>query len=132
MSDFAAARAAAGPDYPEVVFVYQGEPWQAAEWFGDLPDGQRAVADLPRHLYEAFGVERGGMKEMFGPRAFACGVRATRKGHRIGRKVGDPWTLPLLVGVRDRAVVWEYRGRFAGDGPDPADIPHLLALAGGR
>jgi hypothetical protein len=109
-----------------VVFVYQGEPEVAAEWFGPLGHGARAVADLPKRLYDAFEVERGGLKEMFGPGAIRCGLRATRKGHRIGRKVGDPWTLPLLVAVREGAVVWEHRGRFAGDGPDPAAIPTLI------
>lgn len=106
--------------------MYQGEPEVAPEWFGPLDPRARAVADLPKRLYDAFAVDRGGVKEMFGPGAFLCGLRATRKGHRIGRRVGDPWTLPLLVAVRDDAVVWEHRGRFAGDGPDPATIPDLV------
>lgn len=112
--------------YPEVIFVYQGDPADGPAWFGPLHPGARAIADAPKRFFDAFGVERGGVREMFGPRSVACGLRAVRKGHVIGRKVGDPWTLPLVVGVRDRQVVWEYRGRYAGDGPDPAAIPALL------
>jgi hypothetical protein len=121
VTDLAQAARAAAVD-PSVVFVYQGTPQQGAEWFAGLPESMRAIADADKVLYRAFDVERGGLGAMFGPGAIACGLRASRKGHRIGRKVGDPWTLPLAVAVRGGAVVWEHRGRHAGDHPDAATL----------
>jgi len=109
-----------------VVFVYQGTVEQGPLFFDRLFPGAVAVADPEGALYRAFGVERGGLREMFGLDAWRCGLRATRQGHRIGRKVGDPWTLPTLFAVRNRHIIWEHRGEHAGDHPPVADIPRLL------
>mgnify|MGYP001815334295 CR=1 FL=1 len=55
---------------------------------------------------------------MFGARVWRAGVAATRKGHRIDRKIGDPWTLPSMFAIDGDRVVWEFRGQHAGDHPD--------------
>lgn len=114
--------------------MYQGTADQAELFFGTLWPGARAVADPDAELYAAFGVRRGGVRQMFGPRVIACGARATLAGHRAARVIGDPWTLPRVVAVRDRAVIWEHDGRHAGDHPDVAAIPALIAAPadGGR
>lgn len=125
VDDFAAA-VAADPAYPDVVFVYQGTVEQGPMFFGSLFPGARALADPEGRLYAAFGVERGGFREMFGLRSWRCGLQAARQGHFINRKVGDPWTLPTVLVVRDGAVVWTHRGEHAGDHPDVAAIPRAL------
>lgn len=119
------------PSFPRVVFVYQGTPEDGASFFGHdrlWPDAE-AVADLPKHLYDAFGVERGGVREMFGARSFACGLRAAVKGNGIGRKVGDGWTLPTVVALRDGQVRWRHHGEHAGDHPRWSDVPDLAGFA---
>lgn len=130
----------------KLVFVYQGSAEQGEAWFAGLADdgSEAAVADPDTGIQRALGVARGGMAAMFGPGAVACGIRAVRKGHRIGRKVGDPWTLPLVSLVERSggrpvpdgtvapvhvSVVWEHRGRHAGDDVDPAE---LLRIARSR
>ncbi len=131
MRDFAAARAAATtPEGIRIVFVYQGDADDGESWFGPLDRGAVAVADPDRSLSAVFGLERGGLWEMFGPRAVACGLRAAAKGNLIGLKQGDPWTLPLVVAVRDAAVVWERRGRHAGDDPRPDELLRALRVDG--
>jgi hypothetical protein len=109
-----------------VVFVHQGTVEQGPLFFDRLFPDALAIADPDGRLYEAFGVERGGLREMFGPAAFRCGVRAALDGHRIGRKIGDPWTLPTVLVIRDGSVVWEHRGEHAGDHPDVASLPALI------
>lgn len=95
------------------MFVYQGTVEQGPMFFDRLFPGAVALADPEGELYRAFDVERGGM-------------RATLQGHRIGRKVGDPWTLPTVFAVRNHTIIWEHRGEHAGDHPPVADIPHLM------
>jgi hypothetical protein len=112
-----------------VVFVYQGTVEQGPMWFDRLFPGARAIADPDGDLYRAFGVARGGMREMFGAASWACGLRAVRQGHFVNRKIGDPWTLPTIVAVRDRSIVWEFRGEHAGDHPDVTTIPEQLEPA---
>jgi hypothetical protein len=109
-----------------VAFVYQGTVEQGPMVFDRLFPGAVAIADPDGALYEAFGVERGGMKEMFGRESWACGLRAVRQGHFINRKIGDPWTLPTLFAVRDGHIVWEFHGRHAGDHPDVARLADVV------
>jgi hypothetical protein len=66
---------------------------------------------------------------MFGVKSWVCGLQAARQGHLVNRKIGDPWTLPTIVAVRDRHIVWEHRGRHAGDHPDISGIADVLERA---
>lgn len=109
-----------------MVFVYQGAPDQADLFFGRLDPGATAIADPEGELYRLFGVERGGFRAMFGLRSWVAGIRATRQGHRINRKIGDPWTLPTMVAIEDDEILWEFRGDHAGDHPDVSAIPALI------
>lgn len=111
------------------MFVYQGTEAQAPMFFDRLDPNAVAIADPDADLYRSFGVERGGWRAMFGVRSWLAGIGATLGGHRIGRKIGDPWTLPLVVAVENRRVIWEHRGTFAGDHPDVDDIPAQVAAA---
>lgn len=91
-------------------------------FFDSLYPGAIAIADPDGELYRAFAVERGGWREMFGLQAWRTGVRAFFEGHFINRKIGDPWTLPTLIGIRNNRIVWEFRGTHAGDHPDIATL----------
>ncbi len=95
-------------------------------WFPvDDPD-VIAVEDPDAELYRAFAVRRGGLREMFGLRAWARGIVAFLRGNRIGRKVGDGWTLPTIVAVERGAIVWRHDGEHAGDHPDVSTIPSAM------
>ena len=87
-------------------------------FFDPLDPDAVAIADPEAELYSALGVERGGWREMFGLASWRAGLRAVRRGHFINRKIGDPWTLPTVLAVAKHHVVWEFRGRHAGDHPD--------------
>lgn len=114
------------PEYPAVVFVYQGTVEQGPMFFERLFSDAVAIADPDGDLYREFEVERGGLKEMFGPQAWVCGLRATRQGHRIGRKVGDPWTLPTVFAIDRGNIVGEFRGEHAGDHPDLDELAAMI------
>lgn len=117
------------PTYPPVLFFFQGTPEQGRAFFEKLWPDARAVADLPKNFYDGFGLERGGVGEMFGARVWACGVRAAAKGHFIGAPVGDPWTMPGVFLVRGADVLWQHDFAHAGDHPDWASIPALTRQA---
>ncbi len=109
------------------MFFFQGEIEQGREFFSHLWPDARAVADTPRTFYRAFGIKRGGMKEMFGPEVWACGVRAALKGNFIGTPVGDPLQMPgVFVLDRTGTVRYEHTFRHAGDHPDFAALPERL------
>ncbi len=99
-----------------------GSPDEGSSFLDPLWPGATGIADPDKRLYDAFGVARGGIAEMFGPGAIACGIRATAKGNRIGRKKGDPWTLPTFLLVSGEQVLWRHDGKHAGDHPAWSEI----------
>lgn len=109
------------------VFFYQGTPADGPTYFEALDPTATAIADLDKGFYRAFGVLRGGLREMFGLASWKRGVSAFLRGHRIGRKIGDPWTLPTFVAVDCGVVTWRFDGRHAGDHPDLRSIRTIAA-----
>lgn len=115
------------PSLPTPVFVLMS-PLDATGAFltahavddGAPPIG---VADPEQVLHRAFGVPRGGWREMFGVRTWRAGVRAVRGGHRIGRKVGDGWTMPVWIVLEGDRVTWHWVGSHAGDRPALDEVP---------
>jgi hypothetical protein len=118
------ASAEADPAYPPLLFFYQGSVADGEAFFASPWPAARAVADPDRHFYHGLGLLRGGMKEMFGPATWACGLRAVAKGHFIGRPKGDPWMMPGLFLVDgSRRLLWRHDFAHAGDHPDFRALP---------
>ncbi len=113
------------PTYPSILFFYQGDLENGEAFFRKLWPEAKAIADMPRTFYNAFDIQRGGMREMFGPGVWACGVRASSKGHTIGKPVGDPWIMPGLFLVEGTNILWHHDFKHAGDHPDFAKISQL-------
>lgn len=109
--------------------MYQGTVEQGPMFFDHLDPDAVAIADPDADLFDLFDVERGGLGAMFGPASWRAGLRAVRRGHFVNRKIGDAWTLPTVLAVRNGRVVWEHRGEHAGDHPDLAAIPRLIEAA---
>lgn len=116
-------------DYPPVLFFYQGSVEDGEGFFARFWSGTRAVADLPKTFYAAFRLERGRMRQMLGPEVAVCGVRAAKKGHTMGKPVGDTRQMPGVFLVQGGEIVWQYKARHAGDHPDWAAIPQALRRA---
>jgi hypothetical protein len=119
-------RAAAGaPGYPRVIFFFQGTPTEGRAFLRRYWPEARAVADAELFFYEAFGVDRGSLLQLFGPGVLAAGLRARRKGFENGERSGDIFRMPGAFLVKDGCVLWQHRYRHAGDHPDFAKLPAL-------
>ncbi len=114
-----AARDAAGSLDSHVVLVHQASCDEYDRVLAPLWPEADHVSDPDAELYQAFAIERGGMRAMFGLRSWLAGIPAFLHGHRIGWKgKADGWTLPTAIRLRRGTVVWEHRGSHAGDQPD--------------
>ncbi|MEM6431137.1 MAG: SelL-related redox protein [Deinococcota bacterium] len=120
----------AQPDYPPILFFYQGTTEEGEAFFDHLWPEAKAVADAEQHFYSLFGLSQGSAGQMFGPEVWACGVRAAFKGHFIGAPVGDPWMMPGVFFVEGDAILWEHTFNHAGDHPDFKTLPTLLGDVG--
>ena len=110
------------------MYVHQGLLDDHRTWFPIDDVDVCAIHDPDGELYRDLDIGRGAMREMFGLRAWRRGIAAFARGHRIGRKVGDGWTLPTIVGIDHGAVVWRHDGEHAGDHPDLGAIPRSMGV----
>jgi hypothetical protein len=111
------------PDYPPLLFFYQGTVEDGQAFFDRLWPEARAVSDKAVFFYKRFQIERGGLREVLNPEVLACGVRAAGKGNTGGMPIGDPWIMPGLFLVRGERILWQHDFKHIGDHPDWAKLP---------
>jgi len=86
----------------------------------DLP----RFADPERQLFGAFGLGRGGARQLFGPEVWQRGVSAAAPawlgggGHGLGALKGDGLQMPGVFLLNEGKVVGGYRHETAADRPD--------------
>lgn len=128
LSDLAARLGDIARHGARLVLVHMGSEEQGARLFaryglGGLP----GISDPGRVLYRAFGLPRGSLVEVLGPkvwwRAFQAGILGR---HGAGNRVGDGFQMPGAFLLFHGEIVRGYRHQSAGDRPD------YLALLTGR
>jgi peroxiredoxin len=81
------------------------------------------VSDPKGRLYEAFGLERGSLRQLFGPAVVKRGVEAgIFGGHGIGLLAGDGLRMPGVFLVHRGEVLRSFVHRNAGERPTYADL----------
>jgi hypothetical protein len=87
-------------------------------------DNVARLADPRCELYRAFGLGKGGILELFGPKVWWLGFLAIYKGCGVGHLAGDGRQMPGAFLFHRGQVVAAQRARSASDLPDlPALIP---------
>ena len=128
LSDLSARRAELERLGVRIVLVHMSSEEHAAQFFTKygLEDVPR-VSDPQRNLYRAFGLRRGSIGDLIGPKVWWRGFTAgVLRGHGVGRFVGDVFQMPGIFLIFHGEIVRSYRHQSAADRPD------YLALASGR
>jgi hypothetical protein len=73
------------------------------------------VSDPTQSLYRAFELSRGGFLQLFGPRAWIEGIKATARGNIVSGLKGDGFQMPGTFIIKNGRVVYSYRYRSAGE-----------------
>ncbi len=129
LKDIRAAKSA-DASYPAVVVFGQGTVEESREFFARYWPDVPAVADPEKKFYDGFGLQQGSAFQMFGPRVWACGLRATVKGNFIGKPIGDPWTMPgAFLASPTGELLWKHTAAHAGDHPDWKNLRTLAAAS---
>jgi hypothetical protein len=100
--------------FPPVVLVHMGSPEDGEAFLGARWPEARAVSDPDARLFAAFGLGRGRLGQLFGPRVWLAGAAAAVRGHGVGLPVGDPRMMSgwfLLAGDR---TAWSHVHEHAG------------------
>lgn len=81
------------------------------------------ISDPDRRLYRAFGLQRGGLRQLFGFRVWRRGFDAMfRGGHGVGALVRDGFQMPGAFLLQDGEIVRSFVHQTAGDRPDYAAL----------
>lgn len=107
----------------ELVLVHMLKSGEEIRYLGSHGDVAR-IADPRCKLYRAFGLGRGGLLELFGPRVWWLGAIAIFKGCGVGHLAGDGLQMPGAFLFRDGNIISAQRAKSASDMPD---IPRLFA-----
>jgi len=118
----------ADPRFPRLLFFFQGSPTEGRAFLRRYWPDARAIADPEKSFYSAFGIGRGGLRQMFGPGVWSAARRARNKGLSQGARSGDIWMMPGVFLVDDGHIVWAHEYSHAGDHPDFQCIPEAAGL----
>lgn len=128
--------AEANPDYPDVLFFFQGTATEGRAFLRRYWPAARAVADPGLEFYEMLGVRQASLMEALGPKVIASRKRARDGGYEGGARSGDIWRMPGLFAVQGERVLWQHDAAHAADHPDfeaiPGSVEAALAADGSR
>lgn len=124
LADIAAQRATIEANGTRIVLVHMGTEENArkiCERYG-LGDLHR-VSDPKCVVYKAFGLGRGGLWALFGPRVWWRGfVAGVLKGHRVGALAGDGFQMPGVFLIFHGEIVRSYIHQSAADRPNYIEL----------
>jgi len=107
-----------------IVLVHMGTEDHAEQLFPKYGlDSAIRINDPNRSLYRAFGLERGTLMKLFGPKVLVRGFHAgIVKRHGIGWLVGDGFQMPGVFVLFHGEVLRSYRHQSAADRPQYVQI----------
>lgn len=115
-----------------ILYVCQAQPEEAAEFKAMMKSPHPFACDPEANMYEEFGLERGGLKQLFSAPVINRGIQAAVKGMRPGRTIGDPWRMPgEFIFNTQGELAWENRPRHAGDHSSAEVLGRALKAASG-
>ena len=132
VADIAKQRETIEADGTRICFVYMpqtnksgGERSEVAAHFFEkygVGDVHR-IADADQHLYKAFELRRGSLRELFGLKVWWRGFLATVFGlHMVGKLVGDGFQMPGVFLLKDGRIELAFRHKTAADRPDYCEL----------
>jgi peroxiredoxin len=132
LGDIARARPAIEGTGTRIVLVHMGDSEAIEKLIGKYGlAGVDGICDRERKLYRAFGLRRGRLPQLFGPKVFWRGFQASVLArHGIGRMSANGSQMPGLFLLHHARVVRRYRHRTASDRPDYAAICGAPAKSG--
>lgn len=101
----------------ELVLVHMLKTGSELRYLGGHGDVAR-IADPGCELYRAFGLGRGGVLELFGPRVWWLGAVSIFKGCGVGHLAGDGLQMPGTFLFQNGRIISAQRAASASDLPD--------------
>lgn len=119
LDDIAASRAAIEARGVRIVLVHldDGPAMEQMTARYQVSDLDR-IRDSRQELYQAFGLQRGSLWQLFGPKVIWRGFMAgVVHGHGVGKPAADPMQMPGVFLIEQGMIVSHYRHQTAADRP---------------
>ena len=88
----------------ELLLVTMGTPQQAAEFRTKVKSELTLLADAPREVFRAYGLERGSVRQVLGPKVWFPLLRGMVRGG-AGKPIGDIWQMPGAFVIDCRGII---------------------------
>ena len=128
LADIAARRGQAAFAKIRIVLVHMGDQEGIDALLRKYNlDGIDCIGDAEQKLYQVFGLKRGRIGQLLGPKVWWRGIQAgILAGHGLGKPTADPTQMPGVFLLKHSSVAGSFRHRSAADRPDYLAIcaPH--------
>ena len=120
LADIAARRPDIEAAQTTIVLAHMGGPEEGRKVFGNHGlDDLHQISDPCRGLYRAFGLRRGGLWKLFGPKVWLRSLEAcVMHRHGFGRPTGDGLQMPGMFLIFHGQVLRSFRHQSVADRPD--------------
>lgn len=120
LADLAAYRKTLEENNRKLVLVHMAEEAEAEEILRNNGLAEvHHIADENRTLYRYFGLRRGFIHQLAGPKVWFRGIYAHFvKGHKLENPVNDPWQMPGVFLYHKGRIKKKFIHRSAADRPD--------------
>lgn len=124
LGDISSQRSRIEASGTKIVLVHHGDREAAIKLIERHGlQGLDLIYDDDLSLYRAFGLRKGGLRQLASPKVMARGLMAgALRGHGIGPIGGDPSQMPGVFLLHECAVVRSFRHQSAADRPDYAAL----------
>jgi hypothetical protein len=112
--------------------VHLGSPEEGDEFLAKRWPEARAVSDPDEVLYDGFGLARGTLGQLLGPRVLWAGLKSTLSGHGFAMPAQDAVRMSGWFLVNDGQVVWSHRHEHSGAHRRYEEIERVCAELAGR
>ena len=107
-----------------------GTAEEGEAFFGSRWPEVTALSDPEQRLYAAFGLGRGTLSRVVGPRALLASGRALFQGNFAGKPNGVVMVMSGAFLFRGDLVLWNHDYKHSGDHPDWTDASRFAGDAG--
>jgi hypothetical protein len=111
-----------------IVLVGMADPAETQRFAATFGVKNTFICDPSRELYRQFGLERGRLSQVVGPKVWKSALGAARFG--VGKVVGDPLQLSGAFVINTCGeIIWSKRAHAAGDDPTLPELCDALLSA---
>lgn len=123
LADLAEKRAQIEQSGTALVLVHMMDDAAAAVLFKPFGlDNVARISDPDRRIYAGFGLRRGNVSQVMGPRVWWRGLKATVVGHRPGIPAGDIYQMPGAFLIADGQILRRFEPQTTADRADFEDL----------